>query len=357
MRLALLLSSALLLAGLSVTCAHADSQLSPSAAPTASSAAPVIVAPAATSAAMAEMTQGSCVHWGDGYPALVNGICQTYILRQLDSDLADALKQEFARTADKQKVIDEQTRWLEVRDACADGSCIAKAYQTRLQQVRADLFSTSQKGDPANQEMARHARPLQGATPHERVAFLMKIMSARHTRSKDDVSKDIPYILGALTDPSPTVRGRGTFWLIDASLIPPFIHIMATDPEPKVRTSAAMAISRFTDDHAADCKYVDADSLEAISAHLDEFLGGLKDSESSFAGANESTSRYVSAVLGGRGDGDLALACCMTQGDRQHVIKALEALDAEEAPGAAPDPLLQKIRGCPAGPGKEEKGI
>lgn len=71
-------------------------------------------------------------------------ICADDKLSQLDSDLAVAYKQAVERSDDKQKIVQGQRQWLrEVRDVCADASCLTQAYTARLREMRAEPASSA----------------------------------------------------------------------------------------------------------------------------------------------------------------------------------------------------------------------
>lgn len=265
----------------------------------------------------AESASDDCAHPHSVAEKLV---CGDAGLSRLDSELSDSFEQQFAQqNADVPQIIQEQMRWTqEVRNACSDAVCLNKVYTVRLRQVRATLFPNTLSGDPVYQDMVQRSKPLTGATPEERAEFLNKLMNSQDTRTADDIANDIPYIFGALTDPSPVVRGRGAGWLIDESLLPQFIHVMVTDPDPHVRGFAAISISEFITDNGTD----DCNSVDVVSKHLDEFFEALKDRAPDYEG---SASRYAVEVLGARDAGGMPLPCCMTPDSKQLVIKTLTA--------------------------------
>jgi len=149
----------------------------------------------------------------------------------------------------------------------------------------------------------------QGKTPNERIDFLRNLDNDEQT-SWEDKNK---YYLGALEDPSPDVRRFSAYSLRGEIYLPKLINVMATDPDLKVRQSAALGISHFITDNGTD----NCNSVGPIVKHIDEFLLGLKD---------DSTAEYVLNVLGSRYAGETPLPCCMPVKEKQIVIKSIENL-------------------------------
>lgn len=74
-------------------------------------------------------------------------ICNSQQLSQLDVELGKAYKRVMADTADKASLRSDQIEWRKTRrDACSNASCIAKAYQDRIEELDA---MSSQLNKPA----------------------------------------------------------------------------------------------------------------------------------------------------------------------------------------------------------------
>jgi hypothetical protein len=142
---------------------------------------------------------------------------------------------------------------------------------------------------------------LNGKTGAERNDALKKINQQIHPDG--DKYNEI-----GVRDPSPLVRDTAAWHLRGEPdhFVPILIHLMANDPDARVRASAGYSLSHFYTDNGSEGELY----VKPLEDNLDELLKGLK---------NVETVRSIVNILGGRS----FVPCFMSSKSREKVIDAL----------------------------------
>lgn len=234
-------------------------------------------------------------------------ICNDLQLSQSDSELSVLYANVLRNTTDKESVRLKQRNWLKkVRNICTNTPCIERAYATRAAELGIPKSADNEQVIALG--ATDQSVSIQGATPDERIAFLVAV--EKQAEEQGDIEYRNKYFSKALYDSSLEVREFAAYGLRGSRYVEQMIHVLTTDSDPKVRSTAADGLDHWLTDNGAET----CGDSKILEANLIQMLKGLNDI---------ATYQSSAEILGARFAGESPLPCCMSKENRELVISTL----------------------------------